>query len=124
MPIRKYIIKSNLKSPTYNCVSCDKEMSIPLLECLYCSNEADLKMRKKMESTDPFFVSPKKSIKLTEETRDDIIRYFIQLVKDGIVSSRRASVFYINKKFRLNLMYWQIHKILSPNNLKLHVNDT
>ncbi len=79
-------------------------------------------MRKKMESTDPFLMPPKKSKPVTKDIEKQIISFFVQLMKDEIVSSRRESVFYINKKFKLDLMYWQIHKILSPENIKSQIN--
>ncbi len=122
MATRTYIIKENIKSNVYNCISCNKKMTIPLLECLHCSDKFNGEMRKKMESTDPFLMPPKKSKPINKDLKKEIICFFLQLIKDDIVSSRRESVFYINKKFKLDLMYWQIHKILSPENIKSQIN--
>lgn len=122
MATKTYVIKKHIRKVIYNCISCNKEMTIPLLECLHCSNKFNREMRKKMESTDPFLMPPKKSKPVTKDIEKQIISFFVQLMKDEIVSSRRESVFYINKKFKLDLMYWQIHKILSPENIKSQIN--
>ena len=98
--------RSDLRRRQYYCISCGKEMEIPLEECLSCSSKFNEKMLHLAASEKESFINYRKSVpKISKDLIGKINDYYSLLKKDDIISSKRASLSYINKEFKLNLIY-------------------
>lgn len=77
------VIKTNQVKKIYNCCSCNKEMDIPLEECLACSNEFTQKMLvvSKREK-DPSASAERVKLSLPDDLIRDIKQYYNHLSQE------------------------------------------